>query len=216
MTNDKLPSGVYTCLFERFAGTNLTPPIIADETLITKVYGDSHYNVVTFSHQKINNQYTKAYIQFSSDGQPGEITLEMRYYGSRFNKFLVFCFYSRVIAGKQNTHFNHDILSVTSQDDNREVLYFENVNMNSNKINILGDPQNDLDAANKKYVDNAITSYVDSAIADKTSKSYVDSENSQQDTAIADKASKSYVDSKIAKLPGPQNVVLLDGSKAMT
>ena len=160
--------------------------------------------------------FTKAYIQFSSDGQPGEITLEMRYYGNRFNKFLVFSFYSRVIGGKQNTHFNHDILSVTSQDDNREVLYFENINMNSNKINILGDPQNDLDAANKKYVDNAITSYVDSAIADKTSKSYVDSENSQQDTAIADKASKSYVDSKIAKLPGPQNVLLLDGSKAMT
>ena len=92
MTNNKLPSGVYTCLFERFAGTNLTPPIIADETLITKVYGDSHYNVITFSHQKINNQYTKAYIQFSFDGQPGEITLEMRYYGSRFNKFLFFVF----------------------------------------------------------------------------------------------------------------------------
>ena len=73
--------------------------------------------------------------------------------------------------------------------------------MNSNKINILGDPQNDFDAANKKYVVNAITSYVDSAIADKASKSYVESENSKQDIAIADKASKSYVDSEIAKLP---------------
>ena len=76
--------------------------------------------------------------------------------------------------------------------------------MNSNKINSLGDPQNDLDAANKKYVDNAITSYVDSknakqdiAIADKASKSYVDSENSKQDIAIADKASKSYVDRRV-------------------
>ena len=27
---------------------------------------------------------------------------------------------------------------------------------------------------------------------------------------------KSYVDSEIAKIPGPQNVLLLDGSKAMT
>ena len=52
--------------------------------------------------------------------------------------------------------------------------------------------------------------------AAKASKSYVESENSKQDIAIADKASKSYVDSKIAKLPGPQNVLLLDGSKAMT
>ena len=32
MTNDKLPSGVYTCLFEIFASTYLTAPIIADES----------------------------------------------------------------------------------------------------------------------------------------------------------------------------------------
>ena len=37
------------------------------------------------------------------------------------------------------------------------------------------------------------------------------------DINIADKASKSYVDSEIAKIPQqPQNVLLLDGSKAMT
>ena len=38
-----------------------------------------------------------------------------------------------------------------------------------------------------------------------------------QNIAIADKASKSYVDGEIAKIPQqPQNVLLLDGSKAMT
>ena len=48
-------------------------------------------------------------------------------------------------------------------------------------------------------------------------KKYVDTENSQQDIAIADKASKSYVDDEIAKIPQqPQNIPLLDGSKAMT
>ena len=67
--------------------------------------------------------------------------------------------------------------------------------MNKNKIYSLDDPQNDSDAANKKYVDR---------------------ENSKQDIAIADKASKSYVDNEIAKIPVPQNVLLLDGSKAMT
>ena len=84
--------------------------------------------------------------------------------------------------------------------------------MNSNKINSLGDPQNDLDAANRKYVDNAITSYVDSknakqdiAIADEASKSYVDSENSKQDIAIADKASKSYVDRRVKQQNYPDH-----------
>ena len=150
MTNDKLPVGVYTSVFEIFAYTALLPPIITDETLITQVHGDSHYNVVTFSQDRIDNQYTKAFIQFSSDGQPGEITFEVRYYGSKFNRFILFGFYSRVIAGKQNTHFNHDILSVTSEDDNREVLYFENIDMNKNKIKGLGDSLDDTDSANKK------------------------------------------------------------------
>ena len=119
----------------------------AEIILITQVHGDSHYNVITFSHDRIDNQYTKAFIQFSFDGQPGE-TFEMRHYGSRFNRFILFGFYSRVIAGKQNTQFNHDILSVTSEDNNREVLYFENINMNENKIKCLGDPVDDTDSAN--------------------------------------------------------------------
>ena len=57
MTNDKLPAGVYTCVFEIFAYTTLLPPIITGETLITQVHGDSHYNVITFSHDRIDNQW---------------------------------------------------------------------------------------------------------------------------------------------------------------
>ena len=144
--------------------------------------------------------FTKAYIQFSSDGQPGDMTFQMRYYGSRFNRLILFRFYSPVIAGKQNTHFNHDILRVTSEDDNREVLYFENINMNENIIKGLGDPVDDTESANKKYVDSG-NAKQDISITDKASESYVDSENAKQDIAIADKASKSHVENEIAKIP---------------
>ena len=153
MTNDKLPAGVYTAIFEIFSARRV---ILTDETLIFNVSGDSHYNVITFSHDRIDNQYTKAYIQFSSDGQRGEITFQIKYYGNKFNKAFDFIFYSRVISGKQNTHFNHNVFNVSSADDNREILYYENINLNSNKINGLADPTKDSDAANKGYVDTEI------------------------------------------------------------
>ena len=38
-------------------------------------------------------------------------------------------------------------------DDNHEILYFENLNLNGNLINGLGNPADQADAANKKYVD---------------------------------------------------------------
>ena len=56
----------------------------------------------------------------------------------------------------------------------------ENLNLNGNLIDGLGDPE-----------------HLDSA----TNKKYVDTENVKQDIAIADKASKSYVDNEIAKIP---------------
>ena len=81
------------------------------------------------------------------------IKFQIRYYGSQYNKNLKFLFYSRVIKGKQSTSFNHNIFNVSDVDDNHEILYFENLNMNSNLINGLGDPVDDADAANKKFVD---------------------------------------------------------------
>lgn len=196
MANDKLPTGVYTCIFEIFSSSNVSPNILTDDTLIFNVYGNSYYKIITFSHDKIDNQYTKAYFQFTSDGQPGEITFQFRYYGNRFNKGLAFSFYSRVIKGKQDSHFNHNISDVANTDDNREILYFENINLNDNKMNSFSDPTDNKDAANKEYVD---------------------TENAKQDIVIADNASKQYVDNEIAKIPQqPQNVLILDGSKAMT
>ena len=215
MTNDRLPQGTYTSIFEIFsigeAGGFLT-----DDTLIFNVSGDSHYKMITFGHDKIDNQHTKAYIQFTSDGQLGEITFQIRYYGVEFDKNIRFLLYSRVIKGKENTDFNHNIFDISDVDDNHKILYFENLNLNSNLINGLGDPVDDADATNKKYVDDE-NAKQDIAINDKTSKSYVDNENAKQDIAIADKASKSYVDNEIAKIPlQSQNVLLLDGSKSMT
>ena len=84
------------------------------------------------------------------------IKFQIRYCGSQYNKNLKFLFYSRVIKGKQSTSFNHNIFNVSDVDDNHEILYFEKLNMNSNLINGLGDPVDDADAANAKFVDTEI------------------------------------------------------------
>ena len=197
MTNDGLKAGIYTVVFEIFIRSAVSPPILSDETLITQVHGDDNYKVITFSHD-YNGKYTKAFIQFSSNGQPGEITFQIRYYGSRFRNFLLFLFYSRVIAGKQNTHFNHNLLSVKSTDYSGTILYFEPINMNSQKIVNLSDPTDNKDAANKEYVDDR---------------------DAKQDIAINDistrKADKTYVDDEIAKID-LSPYFKLDGSRAMT
>ena len=197
MTNDGLKAGIYTAVFEIFTRSAVSPPILSDETLITQVHGDDNYNVITFSHD-YNRKYTKAFIQFSSNGQPGEITFQIRYYGSRFRNFLLFLFYSRVIAGKQNTHFNHNLLSVKSTDYSGTILYFEPINMNSQKIVNLSDPTGPKDAANKEYVDDR---------------------DAKQDIAINDlssrKADKTYVDDEISKIDLSESLKV-DGSRAMT
>ena len=197
MTNDGLKAEIYTVVFEIFIRSAVSPPILSDETLITQVHGDDNYNVITFSHD-YNGKYTKAFIQFSSNGQPGEITFQIRYYGRRFRNFLLFLFYSRVIAGKQNTHFNHNLLSVKSTDYSGTILYFEPINMNSQKIVNLSDPTGPKDAANKEYVDDR---------------------DAKQDIAINDlssrKADKTYVDDEISKIDLSESLKV-DGSRAMT
>ena len=75
--------------------------------------------------------------------------------------------------GKQSTSFDHTIFNVLDVQDNHKILYFENLNLNGYLIDGLGDPEHLDSATNKKYVD----------------------------IAIADKASKSYVDGEIAKIP---------------
>ena len=84
MTNN-LAAGVYTVVFETFSaisGGNVTQ--LNNETLITQVYGHGGYTIITFSHD-YQTTHSKAFIQFNSDGQPGQINFQIRYYGSSYN-----------------------------------------------------------------------------------------------------------------------------------
>ena len=96
----------------------------------------------------------------------------------------------------QKTGFDHALFNVPDVQDNHKILYFENLNLNGNLIDGLGDPV-----------------HLDSA----TNKKYVDTENIRQDIAINDKASKSYVDAEIAKVHIDTTPLLpRDGSRSMT
>ena len=82
---------IYTVVFETFSfgivgsvgPSNNNNVILSDETLLYSVHGDSHFKIITFSHDWEsdsggNTPHSKAYIQFSSDGQSGEIKLQIR------------------------------------------------------------------------------------------------------------------------------------------
>ena len=156
MTNT-LKAGLYTVVFETFAAL-LGSSTLNDETLITQVYGDAHFKIITFNHDWEsdsggNTPHSKAYIQFSSDGQSGEITFEIRYYGSSYNQNIKFLFFSRVISGRQNNTFNHALFDVNSVQYQNQIMYFEDINLNQNRIIKLQDPIDDNDAATKGYID---------------------------------------------------------------
>ena len=198
MKGNQLESGSYTSIFEIFViddagGFNV------DDTIIYHVYGDSHHTINTFNSNKINSQYTKSIIQFTTDGRAGVddgVKFQIKYFGSQYNKNIKFLFYSRVVKGKQSISFDHTIFNVLDTQDNHMILYFENLNLNGNIIDGLGDPV-----------------HLDSA----TNKNYVDIKNAQQNIAIADKASKSYVDGEIAKVHIDTTPLLpRDGSRKMT
>ena len=198
LKGNQLESGSYTVIFEIFV-IGSSGGFLVDDTIIYHVNGDSHYSITTFNSNKINGQYTRSMIQFTTDGGVGVddgIKFQIKYFGSQYNKNIKFLFYSRVIKGSQSTSFDHDIFNVSDVDDNHEILYFENLNLNGNLINGLGNP-----------VDNN----------DATNKTYVDIKNAQQDIAIADKASKSYVDNQIANVQIDTTPLLpRDGSRSMT
>ena len=161
MTNS-LPAGVYTVVFETFAATyivshnSVTQQKLNSETLLQQVHGDANYTIITFSHD-YQTTHSKAFIQFTSNGQAGEITFQIRYYGSSYNNStLNFLFFSRVLAGRQGTAFNHALFDVDDVQLENQILYFDDVNLNENKIKSLGAPTEDDDGANKKYVDDEI------------------------------------------------------------
>ena len=153
MTNT-LKAGLYTIVFETFAGL-FGSSTLNEETLITQVYGDANYQVINFSHD-YQTTHSKAYIQFTSNGQAGEITFEIRYYGSSYNQNIKFLFFSRVISGRQNNTFNHALFDVNSVQYQNQIMYFEDINLNENRIIKLQDPIDDNDAATKGYIDGKV------------------------------------------------------------
>ena len=70
MKGDQLPSGSYTSIFEIFVIGD-AGGFRVDDTIINQVYGDSHYTIDTFDSDKIDSQYTKSIIQFTTDGGAG-------------------------------------------------------------------------------------------------------------------------------------------------
>ena len=158
MTNN-LPVGIYTVVFELFSGISGisgSGTQLNNETLSQQVHGNANYKIITFSHD-YQTTHSKAMIQFTSNGQAGEITFQIRYYGSSYNNSaLNFSFFSRVLAGRQGTAFNHALFDVDDVQFQNQIFYFEDVNLNGNKIKNIAYPTEDEDGANKKYIDDEI------------------------------------------------------------
>ena len=155
MTNT-LERGIYTVVFETFSFSN---SLLNDETLLYSVHGDAHFQIITFSHDWEsgsvgNTPHSKAYIQFSSDGQPGEIKFQIRYYGRSYNNLsLDLLFYSRVLRGKHTNTFDHQLFDVKETESGNAFLFFEDIKMNDNQIYGLPQPTGPQQPATKKYVD---------------------------------------------------------------
>ena len=233
MTNS-LPAGVYTVVFETFAATyivshnSVTQQKLNSETLLQQVNGDANYTIINFTHD-YQTTHSNAIIQFTSNGKPGEITFEIRYYGPSYNNStLNFLFFSRVISGRQNTAFNHNLFDVDDVQLVNQILYFDDVNLNSNKIKNVAIPTNNEDVANKKYVDDEIaklphsdngTLKLDGSRAmtgtlDMANHKII---NTAAPTDNNDVTNKRYVDDRIKLIPGGASDLLkLDGTLAMT
>ena len=161
MTNT-LESGTYTVVFEIF-------PTIFDkgtlyhqnnEVLLQSVHGDSNFQIITFSHDWQSNSggnipHSKAYIQFNSNDGSGTINFQIRYYGSNYaDSRLAIFFSTRTLKGKHDDTFNHDIFDIREgQGYNDQFLFFEDINMNDNRIYGLPLPTGPQQPATKKYVD---------------------------------------------------------------
>ena len=107
MTNN-LPVGIYTVVFELFSGISNSSGGVTqlnNETLLQQVHGDANYKIITFSHD-YQTTHSKALIQFNSNGQAGEITFQIRYYGSSYNNStLNFLFFFACTCRKTGSSF---------------------------------------------------------------------------------------------------------------
>ena len=173
---NNLPNSTYSAIFYLYGYKNNN--IMTGDDLDPILFGARgiNYHVLWYTDDDDSLQtknHTKGLIWFTADGD-GSIEIELRFFDKSITHFVVL---SRCVEGKVNLGFSIDIFNVAH--NNSGTFYFEDIDMNNRKIKNLGDPTDDGDAANKKYVDTA---------------------NSKQDIAIADKANKSYVDGEIAEV----------------
>ena len=224
MTNT-LERGIYTVVFETFSfgifgpigASDINKVILNDETLLQSVHGDDHFRILTFSHDWQSNSggntpHSKAYIQFSSDGQSGEIKFQIRYYGSSYIQVgLSLLFYSRVLRGKHNYTFDHQLFDAKESEYGGEFLFFEDLNLNNNKITNLAETKDNGDAITKKYFKNkAVLLNRDNLIKANIDMSNKRIYNLPTPNGPNQPATKSFVENKI------KDYVKRDGSQAMT
>jgi len=69
------------------------------------------------------------------------------------NSSLSVLFYSRVVSGKVGYAFDHKIFDVDDVQLKDQILYFDDINMNDNKIKGLDKPIDENDASNKQLLD---------------------------------------------------------------
>ena len=191
---NNLPQSTYSALFYLYGYRNNTKMTGQDLVPILFSVDGSNYRIIKYDDDDNmeTTDHVKAIIWFTSDGNAGSIELGFRFFDKSITHFVIL---SRCVEGKVNLGFSPNIFYVSYADDDK-ILYFENVDMNNRYILNVGEPLEEGDAVNKKYVDD---------------------ENAKQDTAINDKAIKSYVDGEIAKVHIDTTPLLpRDGSRSMT
>ena len=149
---NNLPSSTYSALFYLYGYKNNS--IMTGLDLGPLLYGVDGTNYKILKYDDDNNLQTrnhvKGIISFTADGD-GSINIELRFFDKSITHFDVL---SSCVEGKVNLGFSIDIFNVAH--NNNGTFYFEDINMNNRKIKNLGDPTDDGDAANKKYVDGEI------------------------------------------------------------
>ena len=191
---NNLPRATYSALFYLYGYRNNS--IMSGVDLGPILFGvdGTNYNILKYDDDDSTEtrNHTKGIIWFTSDGSAGSIELGFRFFDKSITHFVIL---SRCVEGKVNLGFSSNIFNVSSTVGD-VTLYFENIVMNNRSIKNLGNPTDDGDVTNKKYVD---------------------TENAKQYRAINDKASKSYVDNEIAKVHIDTTPLLpRDGSRSMT
>ena len=163
---NNLPNSTYSALSYLYGYNNNS--IITGEDLGPISFGARgiNYHVLWYTDDDDSLQtknHAKGLIWFTADGD-GSIEIELRFFDKSITHFVVL---SRCVEGKVNLGFSIDIFNVAHNSSG--TFYFEDINMNNREIKNLGDPTDDGDGTNKKYVD---------------------TENAKQDTAINSKFDK--------------------------